>query len=424
MQLNWRPVALVPGGYPIDTSITEKESWELTRLAAGKDVLEIGAGCGYSSTLMGTVAKSVTSIDHHQHIPDGLNKVLAAQQAYGVKCENLVGSSLEILPKLVQEGRKFDLVFIDGDHSSEGISNDYFYAMQLIRPGGMIAFHDYGEDSCPEVREKLDELFPRGTLRYLRDTLMVVKGKPLLGSELTVATLTIPGREDRLEALKREIKRQSLEYPVEHLIVPGEGSYGEKMAASIVQANGVYICWMDDDDWPEPNYIEEIVRGIHARPVPDVITFGSASPNCVPAWLRWGAKDNEGVTEDGGNIKAANHYCAWQVDLAWKAPWVPKNYGAEYLWYTALRETQHNVKEHRINKVLHEYRYDPHDTKCQNHEGIAMSFADGGRHVAIVEVSDGRIGVVKTIRPKEVYFSDGTIELWHEYRIIEDVYYH
>ena len=39
-------------------------------------------------------------------------------------------------------GRPLDLLFIDGDHSGEGVRADYLLYRDLVRPGGAIAFHD------------------------------------------------------------------------------------------------------------------------------------------------------------------------------------------------------------------------------------------------------------------------------------------
>lgn len=39
-------------------------------------------------------------------------------------------------------GRKLDLLFIDGDHTWEGVSSDYRLYSAFVRPGGVIAFHD------------------------------------------------------------------------------------------------------------------------------------------------------------------------------------------------------------------------------------------------------------------------------------------
>ena len=39
-------------------------------------------------------------------------------------------------------GRQIDFLLIDGDHSFEGVMNDFLTYRHLVRPGGLIAFHD------------------------------------------------------------------------------------------------------------------------------------------------------------------------------------------------------------------------------------------------------------------------------------------
>ena len=41
-----------------------------------------------------------------------------------------------------QPSRKIDFLFIDGDHTYEGIRADFENYSTLVRPGGLIAFHD------------------------------------------------------------------------------------------------------------------------------------------------------------------------------------------------------------------------------------------------------------------------------------------
>jgi predicted O-methyltransferase YrrM len=45
---------------------------------------------------------------------------------------------------------KLDLLFIDGDHSYEGVKKDFEMYSSLVREGGIIAFHDVHESSFHE----------------------------------------------------------------------------------------------------------------------------------------------------------------------------------------------------------------------------------------------------------------------------------
>lgn len=64
-----------------------------------------------------------------------------------------------------------DAIFIDADHSREGVMNDYRLARALVRPGGIIVFHD---DNCRrevQVTETLNDLCAAGAqIIHIEDT--------------------------------------------------------------------------------------------------------------------------------------------------------------------------------------------------------------------------------------------------------------
>jgi len=55
--------------------------------------------------------------------------------------------------------RSADLVFVDGGHAYWGVLADIFAWTKTVKPGGLIAFHDYGQASLPGVRQAVDEVF-------------------------------------------------------------------------------------------------------------------------------------------------------------------------------------------------------------------------------------------------------------------------
>lgn len=76
-------------------------------------------------------------------------------------------STLEAL-KGVLGGRSVDFLFIDGDHTYEGVKRDFETYRSLVRPGGMIGFHDIvphsAESGCEvnrfwkEIRGSFDSM--------------------------------------------------------------------------------------------------------------------------------------------------------------------------------------------------------------------------------------------------------------------------
>jgi predicted O-methyltransferase YrrM len=167
MKLEWRDILI--GKTVINTSLTVAETAELQRLAAGKAVLEVGSAFGYSTVALGLVAESVIAVDPHTG-HNSLAALIQNVEANGLtgKVRWIAGRSQDILPTLIAA---FDMVWIDGDHSAETVEHDVTWALRLLRPGGVLACHDYDEATCPGVKIALDKLF--GGPGVLTDTLAV-----------------------------------------------------------------------------------------------------------------------------------------------------------------------------------------------------------------------------------------------------------
>jgi len=50
-------------------------------------------------------------------------------------------------------GADVDFLFIDGDHSEKGVESDFYMYRRLVRPGGLIAFHDIVENQPVESNQ-------------------------------------------------------------------------------------------------------------------------------------------------------------------------------------------------------------------------------------------------------------------------------
>ncbi len=70
---------------------------------------------------------------------------------------------------------RVDFVFVDGAHSSEYVVNDTEKALGMIRPGGVIAWHDYGTSEVTEALEELQRSRAElANLRYVEQTSLAV----------------------------------------------------------------------------------------------------------------------------------------------------------------------------------------------------------------------------------------------------------
>lgn len=152
--------------------LTEDEGLALADLAAGRDVLEVGSYLGRSTICMAQRASRVVSVDPHdgRATPTPTNtyhQFLANLERYGVRdkveaCRGAFGAQQ-------LDRQSFDLAFIDGDHAYEAVLADCEKAMDCLRPGGLLALHDYRTHAGqhdgrwdPGVTKAVDELLARG----------------------------------------------------------------------------------------------------------------------------------------------------------------------------------------------------------------------------------------------------------------------
>ncbi len=127
------------------------------------EVVEIGSFMGLSTCWLATGLASagrgkVTAIDTFQGSPEHqadphLKKVLAEgklfdafsvvleQQGLAGQVQPLVGNSHDLAATW---NRPIRLLFIDGDHSYEGVRRDFVDWERFVAPGGVVCFHDVG----------------------------------------------------------------------------------------------------------------------------------------------------------------------------------------------------------------------------------------------------------------------------------------
>jgi predicted O-methyltransferase YrrM len=123
----------------------EKSEWmEVLKLLSEQnkkfDILEIGAHDGGSSYSLSKFASSMITIDNN--IKCRFNtQILKEHCDYTYIGGN--SHSNEIFNKV--KDKKFDVLFIDGDHSYEGVKQDYNMYKPLVKKGGTIIFHDIAE---------------------------------------------------------------------------------------------------------------------------------------------------------------------------------------------------------------------------------------------------------------------------------------
>jgi predicted O-methyltransferase YrrM len=161
----------------------------LMRLVAGlrpETSIEVGTATGGTSFLFTRVipvtARLVT-IDIADHRPrrNAVRKFALPGQAVSALCADSHVAATVALALEKLGASQVDFLFIDGDHSYEGVSRDFSLFSPVVRTGGLIAFHDIVEDHHS---------------RYGKESLNRTGGVPKFWAELRAR---LPGTQEIIE---------------------------------------------------------------------------------------------------------------------------------------------------------------------------------------------------------------------------------
>jgi len=120
-----------------------------------QQTVEIGIGRGYGTYLFGMFAKEEGG--HHAAID-----VASAPIQRAVKIRDKFDLPVEVIQADSKEvdwtGKPIDLIFIDGNHTYDGVIGDIDNFVHLVRRNGLVFFHDYHNQRW-EVKRAVDERF-------------------------------------------------------------------------------------------------------------------------------------------------------------------------------------------------------------------------------------------------------------------------
>ena len=141
----------------------------IRKIRPGKVYLEIGSYLGSSLRRFGVCMEpgaKLVGVDRpiqRDNIEDKLHLMVDAMCEDGYDCKVFIGDSHspEIVAKVQAECPVVDVLFIDGDHTESGVTQDVANYVHLVRKGGLVMFHDVGpcEWSNPRARAVIDACF-------------------------------------------------------------------------------------------------------------------------------------------------------------------------------------------------------------------------------------------------------------------------
>ena len=148
--------------FPDRISHVDRDTGDLLQRAV-RDVqpalsLEIGLAYGVSTLFICDAIRSLPRpgrhivLDPYQHGKwRGIGLRNLEEAGFAPLVEFHAEPSELVLPRLVAEGRRLDLVFIDGLHRFDQAFVEFYYVNRLLRPGGIVLFDDASRRSVNRV---------------------------------------------------------------------------------------------------------------------------------------------------------------------------------------------------------------------------------------------------------------------------------
>lgn len=123
---------------------------EIVRSEKPHDTLEIGMAHGGSTVV---ICRALHRLGRGRHVAidpfqtsdewwRGTGLARVAANGLDAHLELIEEFDHLALPRLLHDGRRFDLILVDGWHSFDHTMLDFFYADLLLRIGGVVMFHD------------------------------------------------------------------------------------------------------------------------------------------------------------------------------------------------------------------------------------------------------------------------------------------
>ena len=156
---------------------------EMVNKSPNGHFVEVGTWMGKSAASLCALGPNIKldCIDHFQGSPKERKKTHKDRNVYG-KCRNFLrpfwcttrnkkchtrrDNQLRILKTTSREGarryanKSLDFVFIDADHTYAAVKDDIRCWLPKIKPGGVLAGHDYQSKSFPGVTKAVNQLLP------------------------------------------------------------------------------------------------------------------------------------------------------------------------------------------------------------------------------------------------------------------------
>lgn len=127
--------------------------------------LEIGIGNGGSWLTFSHINRktlktshAVDNLSYYQAIGQKIQEIDYIKEFLSLEIEDVQFHNMDSKVYLTNCTNRYDVIFIDGDHSYEGVKSDYQHALPLINNNGIMIFHDIASVGAPGVVKFWNEI--------------------------------------------------------------------------------------------------------------------------------------------------------------------------------------------------------------------------------------------------------------------------
>lgn len=157
----WKTTKQLGIGPILQSYIELEKLFDIIREMQCRSLLEIGSRVGGSLYVLGHAIEAggtVVSVDRYEREGDviGIKRVIGQLTKGGYQAQSIVGDSHDMqIVMAVRALEPFDAVFIDGDHTLDGIESDWLdYGIHAMK---LCAFHDIASKAGTENEQDAPE---------------------------------------------------------------------------------------------------------------------------------------------------------------------------------------------------------------------------------------------------------------------------
>jgi len=183
---------------------------------------------------------------------------------------------------------------------------------------------------------------------------------------LTICIATLEKRKYTLlnlrNHLESQIRQHGLQEQVEVIISTdrGELSTGTKRNLLYMQAQGLYVCSVDDDDWVPHYYVSEIIKAIETGP--DAVSMNGNHTTNGGNLATWDISLHNAYVTGRKNgrthyFRFHNHLSPIKKEIVLQFPFPEIYFGEDYAFAKAMHDAKAIKTEVKIELPMYEYRY-------------------------------------------------------------------